>query len=113
MSFGGTGAGEKPVTAAAATKLCALNYIHTERNTRMEMCTHTDHLPEEQEGYTEPNKEMCYQDPLLLLGQQSALAAKRAKGIRGCIKKSGASRAREALFLIYSALVRPYMEYCV
>jgi len=52
-------------------------------------------------------------DNKVTMSQQCALGAKKASGILGCIRRSVASRSRDVLLPLCSALVRLLQECCV
>ena len=47
------------------------------------------------------------------MSQLCALTVQKVNCTLGCIKRSVASRLREVILLLYSAVVIPHLEYCI
>ena len=81
--------------------------LHLGRNSHMHQCRLGVDLLEG--SYVEKDLGVLV-DSRLPMGQQCAPVAKKASGILGCIRKNMASRSREVILPLCSALVRPHVE---
>ncbi|GAB0183525.1 cAMP-dependent protein kinase inhibitor alpha [Grus japonensis] len=52
-------------------------------------------------------------DEKLNMSRQCVPAAQKANCVLGCIKRGVTCRSREVILPLYSALMRPHLEYCV
>ncbi|GAB0209091.1 hypothetical protein GRJ2_003374800 [Grus japonensis] len=71
----------------------------------MNLCTTESSLEEKDLGVLIDEK--------LSMSRQCTLARQKANHVLGCIKRGVTSRSRDMILPLYSALVRPHLEYCV
>ena len=84
--------------------------LHLGRNN----CTQQYRLGGDLLGSSSVERDLAFLvDDKLTMSQQCALVAKKANDMLGYIKRSVASRSREVLLTLYSALVRLHLEYSV
>ena len=83
--------------------------LHVARND----CTHQYKLGADLQERSSVEKDLgVLVDSRLAVSQQCAPVAKKGSGILGCPAKNAASRVREVILPLYSALVRPHLERC-
>ncbi|PKU42007.1 hypothetical protein llap_7685 [Limosa lapponica baueri] len=110
---------ERPLQKAcrSCTDPCLMNFntgkrrvLHLGRNNPL----HQDRLGADLWESTSEEKDLgVLVDNRMTMSQQCALAAKKAKGILGGIRKSVTSRSREVILPLCSALGRPHLEHWV